>query len=114
MKLFSSARSMLRGWRLLRSIVRQQEQQSALLAQMVVALQSIAASQRLLAQAEVGVAAGFVTGPSDGREESAVIRQSDREISELLDMEALLQRRLGRVPTDAETVAAWEEWRQGL
>lgn len=114
MKLFSQARSLLRGWRLLRAIVQQQEAQTALLAQIAVALASIATSQRAMAQAELGSVAGFTTGPPDGKEDSGLVRQSDQETFELLEMEKVLQRRLGRTPTDAETVAAWEEWRHGL
>jgi len=114
MGLFTQVRRSLGGYRLLRQLLRTQQELLAQQQQQTLALQSLAASVRLLVQQEIGAGAGFVTGPPDGREESALVRQSDQEIAELLEMEKVLARRLGRAPLETEVVQAWEEWRLGL
>lgn len=108
MKLFQLAG----GWRLLRRVLRQQEKQNQLLERLCVATEAIASAQRLLAQRELG-SEGFVTGLPDGKDDAGLIRQSNAETLELLQMEAVLHQKWGRPPTDEEVVQAWEEWREG-
>ena len=112
MKLWSQARSVLRGWRLLRALVQGQQLQLQQMQQQTLALQSIAASVRLMAAQEAGQAASFITGPADGKDDSGLIRQSETETFELLEWERVLTARLGRPPLDQEVVAAWQEWKE--
>ena len=108
MKLFQR----MGDWRLLRRLLRGQERQHQLLERLCLAVEAIAAAQRLQAQAQLG-SDGFVTGLPDGVEDSGLVRGSNAETLELLEMEAVLQRKWGRAPTDQEVVQAWQEWKGG-
>jgi hypothetical protein len=114
MQLFRGWRRAVSGYRLLRGLMRTQDAILAEQRAQTLALQSLAASVRLLVQQEIGAGAGFVTGPADGKELSGLVRTSDQELSELLEMETKLARQLGRTPSDDEVVAAWADWREGL
>lgn len=107
MKLFQIAG----GWRVLRRLLRQQERTNVLLERLCVAADAIAASQRIQAQAQLGGGEGFVTGLPDGKDDAGLIRGSNADTLELLEMEAVLQQKWGRPPTDEETVQAWQEWK---
>lgn len=111
MRLFAGMRSLGRG-RVLRQLLRTQEQQTALLERLTAAVEGLAATERLRLQQEFG-GEGFITGLPDGKQESGVIRGSDQEIAELLEVEAILGKRLGRPPSDEETVASWDSWKRG-
>lgn len=77
------------------------------------ALQQMAAAARAQVQQGASEGQGFVTGPPDGRSDAGLVRTSNQEVGELLEMEAILAKRLGRAPTDEETVGAWEDWKEG-
>lgn len=113
MRLFAGVRQSLGRGRILRQLLRAQQQQTVLLDRLTAAVEGLAATERLRLQQELGGGGGLITGLSDGKEESGVIRGSDREIAELLEIEAILGKRLGRAPSDEETVASWEQWKRG-
>lgn len=116
MKWLSSLRDGVRGWTLLRRLLRELEASRRAQEAIALSLKEIAAAQRLLAMAALDVddpRRGFLTGlPDDLGDKSAVHHTSDRELAELLEFEGVLQRKLGRVPTNDEVVAAWSDWRE--
>lgn len=109
------------GWRgfgaiwVLRRVLRAQERQNQLLARVVDAVQAIAAAQRIQAQATLGEqpSAGFRTGMPDGKDEAGLVRTSDAELADLLQIEFDLTRQLGRAPTSDEVVGRYEELKAG-
>lgn len=103
------------SWRLLRRLLRGQEEQNRLLSRLVDAVEAIAAAQRILAQASLGESPGlgFRTGMPDGKDDSGQIRTSNQELADLLEVEGELYRKLGRAPTNDEVVARYEELRAG-
>lgn len=113
MRFLAGVRSSLGRGRFLRQLLRTQAQQTALLERLTAAVEGLAATERLRLQQELGGGGGLITGLSDGKEESGQSRTSDRELAELLEVEAILGKRFGRTPSDEETVAAWESWKRG-
>lgn len=116
MRWLSRWRDRTAGGRLLRRVLRELEASRRAQEQMAQSLKEIAAAQRILAMQALDVDdphRGFLTGlPDDKGDLSAVHHTSNRDLAELVEIEGVLTRKLGRTPTNDEVVGAWQDWRE--